>query len=164
MNKINPIAITMGDPSGIGTEITLKAWKSGKIKQPFFLIHDLEFVNSVAKKMKIDIPLIKIEDPSHASNLYKKSLPIYQLSSIKKTQLGKPKKQNAKLIIESINLALNFVKKNKASAIVTSPIAKNIINYHIIRPPCLQGTGRVRSIFLESMSVFSLKVSIIPRV
>ena len=131
MNTINPIAITMGDPSGIGTEITLKAWKSGKIKQPFFLIHDLEFVNSVARKMKIDIPLVRIEDPSQARNLYKKSLPIYQLSSIKKTQLGKPKKQNAKLIIESINLALNFVKKNKASAIVTNPIAKNIINYHI---------------------------------
>ena len=39
-NIIQPIAVTMGDPSGIGIEVTLRAWKNRKIKHPFFLIHD----------------------------------------------------------------------------------------------------------------------------
>ena len=134
MNKINPIAITMGDPSGIGTEITLKAWKSGKIKQPFFLIHDLEFVNSVARKMKIDIPLIRIEDPSQAHNLYKKSLPIYQLSSIKKTKLGKSlldslKITNALFITSVENENVFFALRNIKNITV---IDHKDINPHIL--------------------------------
>jgi len=130
--KISPIAITMGDPSGIGTEITLKAWKKGKIKYPFFLIHDVEYIKSVARKMKINVPISRIEDPSQVHDLYKKTLPIFHLDIDKKTQLGKPTKQNAKVIISSIDLALKFIEEGIASAIVTNPIAKNIIN-HVIK-------------------------------
>ncbi len=35
-----PLALTMGDPAGIGAEIALAAWASGRVAQPFFLIGD----------------------------------------------------------------------------------------------------------------------------
>ena len=49
----NIIALTMGDPSGVGTEIAIRA-KIKKIKKPdFFIIHDIDFVKKILKKMKL---------------------------------------------------------------------------------------------------------------
>ena len=60
INKNNLVVLTMGDPSGIGTEITIKSWKSKKTKAPFFLIHDPIYVQKIIKKMgvKVDIKII----------------------------------------------------------------------------------------------------------
>jgi len=130
MKKITqPIVITMGDPSGVGVEITLKAWKNSKIKKPFFLIHDYAYVQAVAKKMKINVPLKIIYEPKEALKQCKKFLPIYQMDVGKKTKLGKPSKQNANIILKSIDLALKFIQDGKASAMVTNPIAKDIVNH-----------------------------------
>ena len=105
-NIIQPIVVTMGDPSGIGIEVTLRAWKNRKIKHPFFLIHDYSYVKKIIKKMKINIPLKLISEPNQAVKTYKNFLPIYQLEVAKNTHLGKPNKQNAKVILKSIDIAL----------------------------------------------------------
>ena len=55
INKKNLVVLTMGDPSGIGTEITIKSWKSKKIKTPFFVIHDPLYVEKIIKKMGIQL-------------------------------------------------------------------------------------------------------------
>ena len=128
-NIIQPIVVTMGDPSGIGIEVTLRAWKNRKIKHPFFLIHDYSYVKKIIKKMKINIPLKLISEPNQAVKTYKNFLPIYQLEVAKNTQLGKPNKQNAKVILKSIDMALKFIQSGEVAAMVTNPIAKNIINY-----------------------------------
>ena len=50
----NIIAVTMGDPSGVGTEIAIRA-KIKKIKKPnFFIIHDPDFVKKIIKKILVD--------------------------------------------------------------------------------------------------------------
>ena len=56
-------------------------------------------------------------------------MPIYQLEVAKNTKLGKPNKQNAKVILKSIDMALKFIQSGEVAAMVTNPIAKNIINY-----------------------------------
>ena len=48
----NLIAVTMGDPSGISTEITIKAWIKKNTNLKFFLIHDPVYVSRVIKKFK----------------------------------------------------------------------------------------------------------------
>ena len=58
---MQPIVVTMGDPSGVGIEITLKAWKKNNGKNSFFLIHDYDYVLAVTKAMKINVPLKKID-------------------------------------------------------------------------------------------------------
>lgn len=125
---VQPIVVTMGDPSGVGVEITLKAWKNNKIKKPFFLIHDYAYVQSIVKKMKIKVPLKIINEPCQASKFYKKFLPIYHLEVHKNTQLGKPNKKNANVILKSIDIALRFIQDDQVSAMVTNPIAKDIVN------------------------------------
>ena len=127
-NIIQPIVVTMGDPSGIGIEVTLRAWKNRKIKHPFFLIHDYSYVKKIIKKMKINIPLKLISEPNQAVKTYKNFLPIYQLEVAKNTQLGKPNKQNAKVILKSIDMALKFIQSVKQEAFkVTWPSKKDVM-------------------------------------
>ena len=59
----NIIALTMGDPSGVGTEIAIRA-KIKKIKKPdFFIIHDIDFVKKILKKMKSKLKVREISSP-----------------------------------------------------------------------------------------------------
>ena len=96
INKKNLVVLTMGDPSGIGTEITVKSWKSKKIKTPFFVIHDPTYVEKVIKKMGIKVKIKIINHPKDALNCYKKYLPVFPIKIDKKTQLGIPNKKNSK--------------------------------------------------------------------
>ena len=126
MKKV--IALTMGDPSGISTEITIKAWKSKKVKNPFFLIHDPDYVKNVAKKMGKSLNIRVISSVDEASKYFSKSLPIMPIEISKKTKLGKPDKSNVESILKSINLAVDLVKKKQVTAIVTNPICKDTIS------------------------------------
>ena len=126
MKKV--IALTMGDPSGISTEITIKAWKSKKVENPFFLIHDPDYVKNIAKKMGKSIKIRVISSVDEASKYFSNSLPIMPIEISKKTKLGIPDKSNVESILKSINLAVDLVKKKQVMAIVTNPISKDIIS------------------------------------
>ena len=122
------VALTMGDPSGISTEITLKAWKSKKSKSPFFLIHDPQYVQKIIKRMDINVKIKVIKHPNETFKYYKKYLPILAIKINSLTRLGKPNRKNAKSIMDSINKAVSIVDSGNASSIVTNPISKEIIN------------------------------------
>ena len=127
-SKKNLVVLTMGDPSGIGTEISVRSWKSKKTKSPFFIIHDPRYVEKVIKKMGIKVKIKIIDHPKEALKYYKKYLPVFPIEIDKKTKLGSPNKKNAKSILKSINKAVFFVKNGDASSIVTNPISKEIVN------------------------------------
>ena len=85
----NIIALTMGDPSGVGTEIAIRA-KIKKIKKPdFFIIHDIDFVKKILKKMKSKLKVREISSPSEVSKLPKNYLAVFPIKISKNTQLGK---------------------------------------------------------------------------
>ena len=128
INKKKLVVLTMGDPSGVGTEITIKSWKSKKIKTPFFVIHDPSYIEKIIKKMGIRIKIKIIDDPKDTFKYFKNYLPVFPIKIDKKTKLGIPNKKNTKSILESINKAVYFVKNGDASSMVTNPISKEIIN------------------------------------
>lgn len=122
------VALTMGDPSGISTEITLKSWKSRKIRSPFFVIHDPNYINKMIKKMGLRMKIKTINHPKESFKYYKKYLPVFPIEINSETELGKPDKRNTKNILKSINKAVDFVKNGEASSVVTNPVSKDIIN------------------------------------
>ena len=128
INKKNLVVLTMGDPSGIGTEITIKSWKSKKIKTPFFVIHDPLYVEKIIKKMGVKVKIKIIDHPKDALKCFKSYLPVFAIKIDKKTKLGFPNKKNSRSILESINKAVYFVKNGDATSMVTNPISKEIIN------------------------------------
>ncbi len=78
----------MGDPSGISTEITIKAWIKKNANLRFFLIHDPIYVSRVIKKMKVGLKIEIIDNPSEPLSVNKKYLPIIPINIDVKTQLG----------------------------------------------------------------------------
>ena len=121
-NKNKPIAITMGDPSGINSEIILKAFKQiNNRKISFFIICDPDWIKKSKKIFNINIPINII---SKKIDIKKNKLNILPLKNKILFNLGQPNKKNNKAIFESLNTAINLAKNNKVSGIVTLPIYK----------------------------------------
>ena len=119
-----PLAITMGEPGGINSEIFLKASKEiNKINNfiicdPSWIEKSLEFFN---KKNSINILDQNLDIKENYINI----MPTKRKVIFK---LGKPNKRNNSAIIESIDKAIYLAKNKKVSGIVTLPIyKKNLI-------------------------------------
>ena len=118
-----PIAITMGDPSGINSEIILKSFNkiSNNKEIDFFIICDPNWIKKSKKIFNIDVPLNII---SNEIKIKQNKLNILPIKNKVFSNLGKPDKKNNKAILESLNISINLAKKNKVCGIVTLPIYK----------------------------------------
>ena len=118
----------MGDPAGIGGEISLKAWKSHKGRSdfsPFFLICDADHLLRTSEQTRLSVPISVIEDPSETADIFASSLPVLHRPLGADAIAGTPDSTNAKAILGSIETAVQLVKAGKAAAIVTNPIHKH---------------------------------------
>lgn len=130
-----PIALTMGDPAGIAPEITVLAWKRfSKAKKPFFVISDPDIFASAITKNDLP-PVTLIDSPEQCSDVFSDGLPVLPIKLPQPTIPAKPCSKNAPAIIKSIQMAVNYCRDNKASAIVTNPIAKSILYNHGFQHP-----------------------------
>ncbi|MFT8736565.1 MAG: 4-hydroxythreonine-4-phosphate dehydrogenase PdxA [Zymomonas mobilis] len=118
---MKPLAVTLGDPSGIGPEIVAKAWLRRKSDQiiPFFAVGDAASVQAVSS-----IPVKMIEDPDEALSIFDQALPILQITSKEEIIPGKPSKAGAEVAFAALEKGVALVKQGKASALVTAPVSK----------------------------------------
>jgi len=120
------VIITIGDPSGIGPEITLKALAglSGTLNADFLIVGDISVINAVQKKIKIPVRSNLISD--HNINIRKGSINILDLGYIKDTKIvfGKINPDYARAFIRYISKAVSLLKMNFGDALVTAPINK----------------------------------------
>jgi 4-hydroxythreonine-4-phosphate dehydrogenase len=122
-----PIAVTMGEPAGIGSEITLKAWAARISSTPsFFVVGDAARLQDVANRFRINCPVLAIDAPSKAAEVFKSALPVLPLARKIETAviLGNPTPETASAVIGAIEQAVELVGAGEASAIVTNPIQK----------------------------------------
>ncbi|SDQ95253.1 4-hydroxythreonine-4-phosphate dehydrogenase PdxA [Pseudovibrio sp. Tun.PSC04-5.I4] len=122
------LALTMGEPAGIGPDITLKTWKIRfeQEVQPFYVLCDPEFLKSRAKHLGLKVP-IKVVEPEDARQCFDEALPVVPLTGPVQVSPGAPSGTNAPLVVESIETAVRHVKEGRASAVVTNPISKKIL-------------------------------------
>ncbi|MGU3537147.1 4-hydroxythreonine-4-phosphate dehydrogenase PdxA [Methylobacterium sp. A54F] len=126
-----PLALTLGDPSGIGPELALAAWRaraSAHALPPFFLVADPGFIEATANRLGLSIPVAEV-DPETAAEVFPRALPVVPLPSgtTVVAEPGAPDPANAAAIIESITAAVRWVQAGRASAVVTNPIAKHVL-------------------------------------
>ena len=122
-----PIAVTMGEPAGIGAEIALKAWAARTAASPvFFLIDSAARLKAVGKAINHEIPVTAISDPAAAHDIIATALPVLDLPEAQGLNfyLGLPDPATAKAVIASIDRAVELVKHQQASSLVTNPIQK----------------------------------------
>ncbi|HTQ83087.1 MAG TPA: 4-hydroxythreonine-4-phosphate dehydrogenase PdxA [Pseudolabrys sp.] len=122
------LALTLGEPAGIGPDLTLAVWRRRAELDlpPFYLIADPEFLRRRARLLKLDVPLAVVP-PREASAAFARALPIVPLALPVTATPGKPDATSAPAAIASIRRAVDDVLAGQASAIVTNPVAKNVL-------------------------------------
>lgn len=118
------IALTMGEPAGIGGELTLKAWYARPRPPAFFVIDDPARLMALARVLRLDVPLRVIAAPEEAASVFPAALPVLAEPLPAEVTLGSPDTTNAPCVIRSIKRAVAAVQEGRASAVVTNPIHK----------------------------------------
>jgi 4-hydroxythreonine-4-phosphate dehydrogenase len=122
-----PLAVTMGDPAGIGPDILLKAWCSSRASLPRLVAYaDPDLLRARARECGLDVQVFEIAAPSQF-NAAGDALAVIPVSVAAKVRAGVPDAANAPSIIASIDRAVEAVKLGAASAVVTNPIAKHVL-------------------------------------
>ena len=121
-----PLAMTMGDPAGIGPELALAAWRERTSGAPFFVFAAPGILAAAAKRAGFAAPVIET-DPAGAAAAFSKGLPVVPLKSSVEDAPGRPAAANAEATIESIARAVEAVHDGAARAVVTNPIAKSVL-------------------------------------
>lgn len=123
-----PLALTLGEPAGIGPDITIKAWLSRNELNlpPFYLLGDVDFINTRAKALGVDLKLAAIE-ADEASAAFAQALPVVSTGQKATARPGQPDARSADAALASIRRAVDEVRAGRARAVVTNPIAKSVL-------------------------------------
>ena len=125
---VRPVALTMGEPAGIGAEIALKAWYGrGASLPPFFVIDDPARLAALAQSIGVAVPVVPIDRPSQAPAAFDRGLPVVPLALARAAIPGQPDPANGPAVLNSIVRAVAFVRAGEASAIVTGSIQKKTL-------------------------------------
>ncbi len=120
-----PIALTMGEPGGIGAEIALKCWRNhGPSLSPYLLIDVPDRVEEVNRQVGLNCRISKITTPDQAVDAFKDGLPVLDVGVPVAGKPGQLYPENGGAVTKSIELAVTLVSDGKASAMVTNPIHK----------------------------------------
>jgi 4-hydroxythreonine-4-phosphate dehydrogenase len=121
-----PIALTLGEPSGIGPELILMAGARRAASPPFFVYGDPGLLAARARRTGIDLPLIE-SDEAGVARAFVRGLPVIPLASRAPDQPGQPEVAGAAAVIESIERAAQAIQRGQARAMVTAPIMKEVL-------------------------------------
>ena len=131
-----PLAVTLGEPAGIGPDLTLAAWRR-RVEfdlPPFYLIGDPDFIERRARALNLDVPL-SVVAPAQAIAAFERALPVVPLKESVSAAPGTPDASSAPAAIASIRRAVADVMAGEAAAVVTNPIAKSVLYRAGFRDP-----------------------------
>jgi 4-hydroxythreonine-4-phosphate dehydrogenase len=118
-----PIALTMGDPAGIGGELTLRAWLAG-LDVDFLALDDPDRLAGVAKSLGLDVPIRIVNRAADAAAIHRQALPVLPVKLAEPAIPGHPNPANAAAVVASIERATALCLAGEACAMVTNPINK----------------------------------------
>lgn len=121
MKSLKPLILTMGDPTGIGPEITQKAWQILRTDTA----HQFALVGS--PNLYEQVPIKVISDLNAVPDIFAHALPVVPMDVSAPVITGQPDPRHATAILASIEKATHYVCTAQAEALVTNPIAKNIL-------------------------------------
>ena len=116
-----PLAVSLGDPAGIGPEVVAKCWdgRAAFDLPPFVAIGDPRSIAHVW-----DGPVELIDDPRQADSVFDYALPLIQISSADGDLPGRPSMSGAHCSLDSLEIAVGLARSGSAGAVVTGPVSK----------------------------------------
>jgi 4-hydroxythreonine-4-phosphate dehydrogenase len=118
---MTPLAVSMGDPAGIGPEIIAKAWSARRDAAlvPFFAVGDARAIERVWEG-----PIERISGPEAASSAFDHALPVLSVEDAGAIVPGEPDSNGAHCALQSLELATGLTRSGAAAALVTGPVSK----------------------------------------
>ncbi len=118
---MTPLAVSIGDPAGVGPEIVAKAWdeRTSRGLPPFFVVGDARSIARVWTG-----PIAEIDDPKAALDAFDRALPVLTVHDAGEITPGVPDVEGARCALQSLELAVGLVRSGAARALVTGPVAK----------------------------------------
>ena len=118
---IAPLAVSMGDPAGIGPEIIAKAWalRAREGLTPFFAIGDARAVATVWEG-----PIAEISAPDEAAAVFDRALPILGVVDGGSIVPGAPDVDGARCALNALEMAVGLTRSSEVGALVTGPVSK----------------------------------------
>ena len=124
-----PLAITLGDPAGIGPEVILGAWSRLRAQRrapPAFVVGGPELLRRAAEALGIDCPIVPIAEPAEAMFAHAAGLPV-MAGLDGPWQPARPSEGAARLALASLQWGTKFALSGVAAGVVTAPISKGAL-------------------------------------
>jgi 4-hydroxythreonine-4-phosphate dehydrogenase len=123
-----PLALTMGEPAGIGPDVTLAAWSARReaALPPFHVVGDPDLYRRRAALLGLDVP-VRVVRPEETAATFAEALPVVDLGRPVVGEAGRATRSDAAAVVASIEAAVEEVRLGRASAVVTAPIHKHAL-------------------------------------
>ena len=119
--SVPPIALTCGEPAGVGPEIAVKAWAAAGPDCPFFWIGD-------PRHLPGDVPVVDLDSPGDAATAIAAGrFPVLRHDFPAQVTPGTPDPANAARVVSAIERGVSLVRSGAASALTTGPINKHAL-------------------------------------
>ena len=115
-----PVALSCGEPAGIGSEIALKAWQALRTEEVFFWMGDPAHLPAGAHYEIIDTPEV-------AAKVMKDARPVLAFDFPEPVQFGQPNSKHAPFVVDVLKQGINLVRSGRAAALCTLPIHKQAL-------------------------------------
>ena len=125
LNTLPPLALSLGDPAGVGPELACAAWLERQAAglPPFFVVGSIAVLAGAAQTRGLSVPLLAIDAPDAAAGCFADVLPVLDIAGLDYAP-GAPSKAGAELALQSLEIATGLVRGGAAAALVTAPVAK----------------------------------------
>jgi 4-hydroxythreonine-4-phosphate dehydrogenase len=136
MSDALPLAVTMGEPAGIGGELSLKAWLArDPDARPFFVIDAPARLAGLASKLGLGVPIQEISRPGEAAAAFPDALPVLPIRLDAPVHAGQPDARNAAATVDAIERAVAMAKSGEIAGFATNPIQKKTLQDGGFRHP-----------------------------
>lgn len=123
-----PLALTMGEPAGIGGDLALKVWqRRAEGVPPFFVLDDAARLAALAARLGLAVPIQPITRAAEASAIFADALPVLPQPLAVAVEPGRPDPANTEAVRSSIARAVELALAGEAAAVVTNPIHKGVM-------------------------------------
>ena len=126
---MQPLALTLGEPAGIGPDLALAVWRRRAELDipPFYIVADPDFLRRRAARLGLDVPIATVTPRDGRRDISPPRCRSSPLDVAVSAEPGRPDRSSAPAAVASIRRAVADVLAGAAAAVVTNPVAKNVL-------------------------------------
>ena len=162
MKKV--IAIIVGEPNSISSEIIFKSWilRNGYKHKKFFVIGNFKLLNLQKKKLNLKVKLKEIDKNFGFNDLDNKSLPVYNVNYFQDKAFSKISTRSNKFIFKCFEEALNLIKEKKIEGFINCPVVKETLFKNDYKGVTEYLSNKISKFNDSAMLIFNKHLSVSP--